>query len=375
MNPHPLFAIAGCGAHSAAGSSAGQSAASLQAQSRCTQRRATPWQAEAVSLAPCPSLDKQSSGAQRLLDLLAPALAEALPPALQMEIRQTAARAGGTDMQVYALLLLPDWLAPEHSAEMHTIWLDCLRASLPGLHISAHCLQRGAIAPWEALQFCQQQTQQHPRTAYTILAGVDSWCEPSRIGFAVHHHLLLCKGNQEGFIGGEAGAAVVLQTVARDIQGQRLGWPAPQAGRFLLHPAAADYASHGFWPHGNASQRAAGMRQLRHTLAQALAQAGMQAQHLSHLASDMDGSVWRAEIEGDALNQVLTQGQGAAHSRPPHLQIAGMLGQTGCAGGLLLWSMLPHLQRLQNINSVLHWTLAPGGQSAACVIERVTGSD
>ncbi len=331
-----------------------------------TRRVQLPQQARAVTLAPCDSVCHQLQGGARLLAMLPSALAEALSPALEQEICQRAQHG----YSVAACLLLPDWLSQADCQQLQQAWQRFLQTRLPGVPVASRILQRGTVAAWEMLEAGWQQLQQHPHTGYLLLAAVDSWCEASRLKFALQHQLLLSEGNQDGFVAGEAAAAVVLQVVARTPAGWQAGLPAPAPERLLLHRPALDYASYGFWPQAQATQRAAAAQQLRHTLAQAMAHAGLQADQLSHLASDMDGSGWRAQIENEALSMLLYHGPRSAASRLPQQQLAGMLGQTGCVSGLLPWALQPHLQRIQPCNSLLHWSVAASGQTAACVLER-----
>ncbi len=128
----------------------------------------------------------------------------------------------------------------------------------------------------------------------------------------------------------------------------------PPPGQFALHRPGL----------GNDTQAVA--TALAATLNNALNNVGMNGSHLSHLASDMDGSSWRAQLENPALGKSVYRDA----SGLPQWYLAEMLGQTGAVTGLLNWVMASQLQQLERINTILNWSINPAGACAVNVLER-----
>jgi hypothetical protein len=263
-----------------------------------------------------------------LLSLLKPALAQALfsaPPEPGM-----------------LLLVLPDWLEEAEAADLVAQVQTTLPAS--SKQTDLYALRVGSTGAWAALERAFAHLDAQPGLHHVTIAAVDSLCEPTQLRRAAAEGRLYQVGHGEGMVAGEAAACVALRR--RDDITQ------VPAGRMALHrPACA--------------------APLAEALRAALACAGMQGRHLSHLLSDQDGSAWRATMESEALMRSVFPDAGArAQWRP-----ATLFGQTGCAGGVLGW-LLPaasHAHGMERINTVLGWGLEPTGQTAcaaAGVLER-----
>jgi len=97
-------------------------------------------------------------------------------------------------------------------------------------------------------------------------------------------------------------------------------------------------------------------------------QAGLKAEHLSHLASDTDGSGWRVMDELRLQQRAL-----ASVIQTPHvLRIADQLGQPGLASQPLMWALLAEKEarHLDRVNAALTWSLGLDQSTSAVVMER-----
>lgn len=341
--PSPLLAIRSQGAVSSTGSSSTQLLSSWLAQVKRLRRHQLPGHADPVTLAPCAAPVATAGGTKHLQTMLQSAMAEALgglPPP--------------KNPQGWRL-----WLVlPSHLADVDRQALAHAAAALWGRHApEVNLLRGGPCAGWAALHqaYAACQGNAPPGASRLVIAAVDSLCDPAVLASAADRGELLQAGRSEGHIAGEAAACVVL-TPLQDAR-------ALPAGHLALHRPAAAQQDEPWWP----SARQPQAQPLAAALTQALAAAGMQPQHISHLLGDMDGSDWRALLESDALRRALgSTARPLAHWRP-----AATLGQVGAATGVLGWALCAAGVRhgVQPANTVLSWAAEPSGRAAACVME------
>jgi len=322
--PAPVLEIEACGAVTALGRDPWQTLAGWVAQARALRRVRLEGFADPFTVAGCAALPDALAGVPRLLGLLQPALAQALP----------SARPGPGVL----LLVLPEWLDDAGAADLAAQ----VRAGLPApsRQIDLLVLRSGSTGAWAALALAFAQLEAQPGLDQVAIAAADSLCEPVQLRRAALENRLHHAGHDDGLVAGEAAACVALR--------RRADITHVPAGRMALHRPAHAAA-------------------LAEALCAALAQAGMQGRHLSHLLSDHDGSAWRAAAESEALLRSVFPDAGAR----PQWRPATLLGQTGCAGGVLGW-LLPAASQahgLARIHTVLGWSLAPEG-CAAAVLER-----
>jgi 3-oxoacyl-[acyl-carrier-protein] synthase-1 len=337
--PSPVFGLIGVGAVTAVGHSARQSAASWLAHARAMQRLRLPELAEPVTIVPCTSVTGQLQDTARLQAMLPSAIAEALAGFTPQRDARNA-----DQPQVLEILLLPSELDQAQCQAMHAT-LDQTLTHFPAwqamANLRSHC-QRGSVSAWEALEMAFRTLASHPGIDYVLIAGADSLCNPPQLARAAKQGLLQHKGNREGYVAGEAAACVLLQRMNNVLH------LAP--GQFALHRPGVVHSS----------DAPALATNLATALNSAMANAGMNGSHISHLASDMDGSSWRAHLESPALaNSVYRETSGL-----PQWYLAEMLGQTGAVTGLLNWIMASQLQQVERINTVLNWAIDSSSQSA-----------
>lgn len=348
--PSPLLVLRSSGMVTAVGNSTAQTVASWVAQSRRFRKFRLDGFADPFTIVDCQSITSELFGADRLAALLPSAIIEAIESAPDLsasadapclEILIVPPRMGSADCERLSSEMT-SWLAPYHG------WSDRPRQRL--------IVSGGATAAWSALEHAYQALLENPHLQHVLIAAVDSACDPTQLTELAKADFLLRPGNSEGIVPGEAAACVLLERVANAAQ--------IPVGSFAIHRPSLVLAGSPFWPSVNASEASA----LGQTLASALSLAGMEAVHISHLESDMDGSNWRALVEASALNRVIFSETTAL----PQWRPATLLGQTGAAFGLIGW-VLPavlHDQAIESVNTVLHWSIEPSGECAACVIER-----
>jgi hypothetical protein len=243
-------------------------------------------------------------------------------------------------------------LATEQALAAHPLWPLLGRrrgnVTLRGSNGAAHALQNAYAA---------LESDAPPQ--YIVIATADSWLEPAVLESAAREGWILSQGaakGPQGFVAGEGAACLVLRPCA-SVQHLPPGW-------FALHRPGLNDAPAGLWP-----SAAEGDGQSLSTAAeQALLQAGLKAEHLSHLASDMDGSGWRVMDELRLRQRVL-----ASAIQPQHvLRIADQLGQTGLVSLPLMWALLAEKEarHLERVNAALTWSLGLDQSTSAVVMER-----
>lgn len=357
--PGPLFALTGMGAVTAVGHSVAQTTASCVGQARRMRRRQIDALPEPITIVECTAVTSGLKSVERLQALLPSAVAEALE-GFESTVGKRRHSPGKAEPAAQALeiLVLPTWVdavGQQTTDASLTKWLDAHPEWCAQPRTRA-CIQIGATGAWEALELAYRQMNKNPALRHVLIAAVDSWCEPTVLEQAGQHGWLMHKANSEGFIAGEAAACVRLERVANVM--------ALSADQFVLHRPGRGQCAERFWPGADTPDSAA----LTNALRDAMTAADLKGAHLSHLASDMDGSAWRARLEVEALGRIVFIDTGPK----PSWRAAELLGQVGTPTGLLGW-ILPvqsHLHRIERINTVLGWGIDPEGRCAATVLER-----
>ena len=352
--PSPLLALRCAGMVTPIGNSASQTVASWIAQTRRMRRVQLDGFADPFTIADCHGVDNGQSGVERLALLLASAVAEAFDGAHHL----AAHAAAHPSAECLEILVLPSWLAEEDCKRIGVL-LSTWLAPYPtwtGQTRARLVVPAASCGAWTALEYAYRALAHNPRLQHVMIAAVDSACEPAILRQAAQADWLFRPGNAQGYVPGEAAACVLLQR-AGNIN-------LVPADTFAVHRPALVHASARLWPADERPDAAP----LSQALSGALRLAGMQAIHISDLESDMDGSDWRSTIEGDALDRVLF----SETTTLPQWRPATLLGQVGAAGGLIGWLLpaLLHGQKIERVNTVLNWSIEPGGEIAACVLER-----
>lgn len=337
MKPFTL-GLQACGMVTAAGSSAGQTLASMVGKLRVFRKLAVPGWADPFTAAPCRPLCEGQSGAARIATALPSALAETLA---QFGPNRDSA-------QGLELILIPKWFDDAERAELDTL-LNQTLATFPGWYPMPR--QRGykaggSTAAWQALESAYRRCAAEPNLDYILIVALDTLCDPERLRQAAKVDALLRPGLSEGEIPGEAAACVLLTRK-------------PVAGQWLLHRPALGRDAAPYFPPSDQTAPQNQRAQVQDCLQAALHGASLAPEHLSTLASDSDGSAWRARLEA-----------GAVPSDLPHWRCAETLGQIGTATGLVQWAVAACAQRLGPSNSMLSWALDRRGHCAATILER-----
>jgi 3-oxoacyl-[acyl-carrier-protein] synthase-1 len=348
--PSPLLALRSNGMVTVIGNSTAQTLASWCAETRRSRRLTLDGFADPVTVADCQGVTDGLAGVARLEAMLASAVTEALDEATHLGTGDAGA--------CLEILLAPAWLDDDGCAQLGaslSTWVQPYEA-WSGRARSRLVVRGGSTGAWVALEHAYRALAANPDLHHVMLAAVDSLCEPAVLQQAAQDDWLLHPGNEQGYVAGEAAACLLLQR-ASTIE-------AVPADGFALHRPALVEASQRIWP-GNDDLDAGPLSQ---ALSAALTACGMEATHISHLQSDMDGSDWRARIEATALNRVVFS-QAAAL---PHWLPATLFGQVGNPAGIIAWLLLAglHRQQVERVNTVLNWAVDPAGLVAACALER-----
>jgi hypothetical protein len=356
--PDTVWALLRAGLVTPLGTSVDHTLAGWAAAARVFQRVNVPGLADPVTVARCSAVAPEVTSTDRLLQMLGSATTEALQPDDPADMPSWA-----EGDQALEVLVLPDWLDEEQAKHAGGTWGSWLDQFQPWnqFHRERLVLRGGTASAWLALEQAWRRLDQGEDLRHLLVAAVDSLCDMPRLEHAAQQNLVLRPGHSEGFVAGEAAGCVWLQRKAhvRDVP----------LDRFALHRPAVVPVARSDAPAEDGAVSEAGAAALREALRQALRLARLEACHISHLLSDMDGSAWRSHIEATALGAaVFTQA-----SQLPHWRPAVLAGQTGAAGALLGWILPPrhHTLDLGRVNSVLHWAVDPsGGPVAAGVMQR-----
>lgn len=160
------------------------------------------------------------------------------------------------------------------------------------------------------------------RARRVLLVGADSYLNAASISHYLAAERLLVPGNRDGFLPGEAAAAVLLE--ASDLA---------QPG---THVAGVGRGRESGRPDGSVPSRGQG---LSAAIRAALAQAGIDADALTFRLSDQNGEGFFAAEAANALTRI---GADAAHT-PATLTTADCVGEIGAATGPLMLAWLADL--------------------------------
>lgn len=152
-----------------------------------------------------------------------------------------------------------------------------------------------------------------------LLVGIDSYLNAASINHYLAEGRLLHSGNRDGFIPGEAGAAVLLERH----EGEQHG---------LLIMSAARGQAEGR-PDGSTPSRARG---LSRALRAALAQSGITPEDIAFRVSDQNGEAFFAREAANAIARLGGDGLGT----PQVLTTADCVGEIGAATGPLMLAWL-----------------------------------
>ena len=255
------------------------------------------------------------------------------------------------------VLALPVWLSAEQG---QTLWQQSLElVRQQGGAQQAKALSELPVSVvysshTEAFEGLELLNRSGPHVTVALLLAADSWMDVVLLQPEAAAARLITDTNQEGFVPGEAAAALWLRRVpnTRASDGQHL----------VLHPPALAQSA---FAHRDIT-REPNPDALTQVFQDALSQAGWKPEHVGNKLSDCDGSAWRASAEIAATARVL-KGQ-----NPDEWQPATVLGQVGAATGAVHWALAA--QRLRHDktgpNSLLSWALDAGEPAAAVAIER-----
>jgi 3-oxoacyl-[acyl-carrier-protein] synthase I len=209
-------------------------------------------------------------------------------------------RTGGTDLA---------WHQQVFSHAMHSLGM--------ATHPLSGVLPLGRAGISEALRQSAQwigsgQVQQ------VLLVGADSLLDAATIGALLQQQRLLCPSNSDGFLPGEAAAAVLLC--------------AETGTSHALLVAGAGQGQETGRPDGSAPSRAEG---LTNAMREALAQARLDLGAVEFRVSDQNGESFFAREAANAFTRVLPEGA----DRQATLTLADKIGEVGAAMGpaMLAW--------------------------------------
>jgi 3-oxoacyl-[acyl-carrier-protein] synthase I len=222
------------------------------------------------------------------------------------------------------------WLAPESERtgadlEWYGQVFDQAVAQLGlAFHASSGVLVQGRAGLAGALAQAARLLAK-PEHPYVLLAGVDSYLDAGTINHYLQAQRLQTPGNSDGFIPGEAAAAVLLHAV--------------QSGHSGLHISGYGQAQEEGRPDGSVPSRAQGLSQ---ALRDALSAGGQSYSDLQFRISDQNGEAFFAREASNALTRVAPVG---GH-KLPLLSLADCIGEVGAATGpAVLAYLAQHMPR------------------------------
>lgn len=195
---------------------------------------------------------------------------------------------------------------------------------------------------------------------HVLLASADSLLDAGLIEQFIDDERLLFAGQRDGFIPGEAAAAVLFRGLPEKRQGP--------AGALLISGwAQASEAAR--WDN-EVPNRAVG---LTRALRQALAQAKLQPQDLKFRVADQNGEAFYAREAANAFTRLMANPEAAKQSLEL-ITLADKVGELGCATGVAALSLL-HYAMAHPVFSpgdcgVLHQSQDNGGR-CAIVVQRI----
>lgn len=293
------------------------------------------------------------------------------------------------DKQGHPLLVarLPEiqlWGQPRLARWLELALRDCLQAvpgldaeQIPLIWLAPEASRSGQVLEWYAEIFQQTQTQlglsfhrssgvvPHGRAGLTLalqhasallasqrhgavlLAGVDSYLNAATINHYLQAERLQVPGNSDGFIPGEAAAAVLLEMAPSSRTGVRIvGFgEAQEVGR----------------PDGSVPSRAQGLTQAVRT---ALDRARLSYADLAFRLSDQNGEAFFAREAANALTRLAPVGG----QKLSLITLADSLGEIGAATGpAMLAQLFMHMQHPSSPgrSGLLHLANDDGRRAAA----------
>lgn len=188
-----------------------------------------------------------------------------------------------------------------------------------------------------------------------LLIGVDSYLNAADMNAMLRAERLLVKGNSNGFLPGEAAAALLLTLATPDARGV-----------FIEGIGHADEAGR---PEGSVPSRAVGLTE---ALRAAFGQARVTPADLDFRLSDQNGEQFFARESANAVTRIMFGAQQLVH-----LTLADKIGEVGAATGVAMLAWLshemPHIDHSPGNLGVLH--LANDGGDRCAVVIRHTGEN
>jgi len=203
-------------------------------------------------------------------------------------------------------------------AEMRRIFQQALETRF---HASSRHFPKGRAGLGEALEAARQLLNEG-RTRQVLLIGADSYLNAATINHYLREERLLIPGNSDGFLPGEAAAALLLEKAAPH-----------QPGLYITGIGRAHETGR---PDGSEPSRALGLTE---AMRAALAQAGATFDSLGFELSDLSGEAFFARESANAMTRIAA---GSEHSLEL-LTTADCTGEIGAATGPLMLAWLARL--------------------------------
>lgn len=272
---------------------------------------------------------------------------------LQAALQDCLSRAPDCDTTRIAVL----WMAPRRpeiqqaSIDWSGVYLDACEALDLRFHADSCVLTGGRAALSLALERAELLLRREGIDG-VLLVGVDSLLDAATISRLLSEERLLTPKNADGFIPGEAAAAVLLQAGDAVANGQRCVHITGH-GRGV-EPGRVD---------GSVPSRAQGLTQ---AVRAAMASAALSYEHLDFRCADQNGEAFYAKEASHAFGRIAPVGGDALQL----LTVADGVGEVGAALGPV---MLAHLSRLMRhpfgpgACGILHLADDDGTRAAAVV--------
>lgn len=263
---------------------------------------------------------------------------------------------GQPDCALIVLAPSPDGYAPEaqsvDAANTRSADVAMQLAKTLGLqfHPASGVLYAGRTGLADALELAstwlaEGQARGQPLRS-VLLVAADSLLDVDRIDQLLADQRLLCPGNRDGFIPGEAAAALLLSTAAPVADGT----PTGGAGRFNAHQARLCVVGVGEaheparWSGGTPNRSIGLTKAVRDACERAN---GARPQDLRFRLSDQNGESFYAREAATAFARL----RAGADARAPftHLTLADKIGEVGVAGGVAAIAWLSHLWEQQQL--------------------------
>jgi 3-oxoacyl-[acyl-carrier-protein] synthase-1 len=202
---------------------------------------------------------------------------------------------------------------------------DTAAAAAEALDITFHpeslVLSGGHAIMGRALLQAQDILQNQAGIDKVLIVGLDSLLNAPTISYYLHQERLLVPGNSDGFLPGEAAAAIIVERATSHTTG--------------LHITGIGLGQEEGRPDGSVPSRAQG---LSTAMRQALAQAGIDCNALAFRLSDQNGEAFFIREAANALSRITEPGG----TTPRVLTTADCTGEIGAATGALMLAWLHH---------------------------------